>query len=146
MRETKRNNLDKFVKEVKNQREKLELAGRRVVDILDQMSEIFLPKDKILTSAGIIPVYYWFIRETEEDYYSKIRSFLQRFELFRKQFRTLDINAVKDIEYAEDLVQFNINTRSPDDQKNHKERLILLTEFFNRWLKTKKIIVVEDFL
>src|SRR6185295_8246603 len=56
LRETKKSVLDRFVQSAKRfraeQRSKLELSGRRVVDVLEDMSRVFLPKDYLLASAG----------------------------------------------------------------------------------------------
>jgi hypothetical protein len=60
--ETKKRNLDAFVRDMAKKSDRLELSGRHVLDALNDMSEIFLPKDRLLTSAGVFPVYYWFIR------------------------------------------------------------------------------------
>src|SRR5207247_1628056 len=73
--ETKKRNLDEFVKEVSVQRganRKLELAGRHAVDNLDVMTAIFLPTDRLLKSPGVLPVYYWFIRSQAEKLHHRI--------------------------------------------------------------------------
>ena len=59
---TRKDDLDKFSRG-SFPAEKLELAGRRVLDTLSIMSEIFIPKDTLLSSAGVVPVYYWFVRQ-----------------------------------------------------------------------------------
>src|ERR1019366_2863284 len=61
--ETKKSNLDDFTKHArKESRETLELASRRVIDTLDRMSEIFLPRDPLLRSAGGFSDYYLVLR------------------------------------------------------------------------------------
>jgi hypothetical protein len=89
LRETKKRNLDEFVKEMgkKKQSDRLEVAGRRVVDVLDEMAEIFLPKDVLRGSAGVFPIYYWFVRNTDEKHYDRIRKFLVEFENARRENR-----------------------------------------------------------
>ena len=59
-KETKKASLDQFVHDSQKDTKGLELAARKVVDVLDTMSEIFLPADKLLNSAGVFPVYYWY--------------------------------------------------------------------------------------
>ncbi|MCX6832753.1 MAG: DUF262 domain-containing protein, partial [candidate division Zixibacteria bacterium] len=87
-RETKKTNLDAFVKSMKiDPNGHLELAARKVVDVLNNMSEIFLPKDKLLGSAGVLPVYYWFVRNEDEAAYPRIRKFLVGFERARRENR-----------------------------------------------------------
>src|ERR1019366_1218747 len=67
LRETKKKNLDNFSREMQQKpAAELELAGRRVIDTLDSMTEIFLPKDSLLGSAGVFPVYFWLVRNGDE--------------------------------------------------------------------------------
>ncbi len=61
--ETKKTRLDQFVRDASRQpKERLELAGRKAVDVLDRMEEIFLPRDFLLSSAGQVPLFYWLVR------------------------------------------------------------------------------------
>ena len=74
--ETKRVNLDKFTRKTKTEdRDKVELASRRVFDVLNRMSGIFLPKDPLLKSSGMLPVLYWFIRNASPTSDQHIREF-----------------------------------------------------------------------
>ncbi len=94
--ETKKRNLDGFVAETAKSRATLELSARRVVDTLDKMTEIFLPNDKLLISGGTFPVYYWFVRETSEKKYHRVRDFLVQFEKLRRANRTLVVDNPND--------------------------------------------------
>ena len=83
-------NLDAFVKDAsKEPRSKVELAGRKVVDLLDRSQEIFLPKDRLLSSAGQVPIYYSFTRARKPAEYSLIREFLVQFEKDRTDNRAI---------------------------------------------------------
>src|SRR5260370_24391819 len=86
--ETKKASLNKFtVQARKEPKAKVELPARRVVDTLDRMSEIFLPSDPLLRSAGVFPVYYWFIRENDTKRDQYVTEFLNAFERTSKANR-----------------------------------------------------------
>jgi hypothetical protein len=132
LRETKKRNLDEFVKEMgkKKQTDRLEVAARRVTDVLEAMAEIFLPKDTLLASAGVFPVYYWFIRTIEEKNYPRIRKFLVDFENARRDNRhliTADPNSPK---IDRELAQYDKFNRSTDDKQSHRIRYELLKKRF----------------
>ena len=140
--ETKRSKLDNFVKVTKkNPKEKLELASRRVLDTLDRMSEIFLPGDPLLRSAGVFPVYYWFVRENDSKHDQHIREFVNFFEKTRKENREKASNAVTASAADNELLTFDRLNRSTDDEKSHVERHRILAKRFTAYLKrpTSKI-------
>jgi len=128
--ESKRRHLDEFVKENKTKKDKdrLELAGRRVLEHLDDMATIFLPKDRLLTSAGVVPVYYWLIRDVSEEYFSKIRGFLVRTEEQRKVAQKLIAVDPQNISLDQELVQFNSFVRSANDASSLDGRVRILRE------------------
>jgi hypothetical protein len=138
--ETKKASLDKFtVQARKEPKEKVELSGRRVIDTLDRMSEIFLPKDPLLRSAGVFPVYYWFVREngTKQDQY--VREFLNAFERARKENREIASAPASAAKADSELLTFDRLNRSTDDERSHLERLGILTKRFREYLaKSKK--------
>jgi hypothetical protein len=135
--ETKRSNLDSFVKLAKKEpKERVELASRRVIDTLDRMSEIFLPGDPLLRSAGVFPVYYWFVRENDSDHDRHVREFLNLFEKTRKQNREKASNPVTASEADTELLNFDRFNRSPDDERSHVERRGILARRFREYLKT----------
>lgn len=138
--ETTKRNLDKLVSDVvKGSKEKLELAGRYVLDTLNDMSDIFLPGDKLLNSAGITPVYYWLIRDISENHYPFIRKFLIHFESQRRENRRLvraDPNS-KEINLL--FVEYDNFNRSTNNQQSHEERFRILNSNFISWFKTGHI-------
>ncbi|EPO7857890.1 TPA: DUF262 domain-containing protein [Pseudomonas aeruginosa] len=142
--ETKKKTLDAFVEDVKlgGPRDKLELVARRAQENLDIMSEVFLPKDKLLSSAGLIPVYYWFCRQNK-DYYYMIREFLVDFESQRKVNRSFSAEGPTKKGLQESYVIFDNYNRSTNDQQSHTGRLDILNKHFQRWMaaesKQKKI-------
>ena len=131
--ETKRRNLDDFVKSsADKKRDRLELAGRRVVEVLDDMATIFLPKDRLLASAGVIPVYYWLVRNIGEDRFPRLRQFLHRIEEDRKATLKLVATDPQSTEIDRDLLQFSSYYRSPNDASSHEGRFqFLLTRFLS---------------
>ena len=134
--ETKRSNLDNFVKLAKKEpKERVELASRRVIDTLDRMSEIFLPGDPLLRSAGVFPVYYWFVRENDSNHDRHVREFLNLFEKTRKQNRERASNPVTASEADTELLNFDRFNRSPDDERSHVERHRILARRFREYLK-----------
>ena len=135
--ETKKANLDKFTKQAaKELREKIELASRRVIDTLDRMSEIFLPHDPLLRSAGVFPVYYWFVRENDSKHDKYVREFLNAFERARKENREMASTPSTATAADNELLTFDRFNRSTDDERSHIERYRILAKRFKDYLKT----------
>jgi len=137
--ETKKSNLTKFTKQAtKEPRAKVELASRRVIDTLDRMSEIFLPKDPLLRSAGVFPVYYWFVRENDNKLDQNVREFLNAFERTRKENRELATNPTTASAADNELLTFDRFNRSTDDERSHVERYKILAKRFKEYLSKPK--------
>ncbi|MGP8259411.1 MAG: DUF262 domain-containing protein [Acidobacteriaceae bacterium] len=143
--ETKKASLDKFTVQARKEqakkelKEKIELSSRRVIDTLDRMSEIFLPKDPLLRSAGVFPVYYWFVREndTKQDQY--VREFLNAFERVRKENREIAAGDPATAAKADsELLTFDRLNRSTDDERSHTERHRILARRFREFLTKPK--------
>lgn len=135
--ETKKRSLDEFtIGTKKKPRGKLELAGRRVVDVLDEMVEIFLPGDSLLGSAGIIPVYYWLVRNRKSREFPYLREFLVRFE----EDRRINRDRIRDGEgkASNELSDYDTYNRSTNDGRSHEERYRILSERFTRSLRATK--------
>lgn len=136
--ETKRRNLDEFVAETsKNRKDKtrLELAGRKVVEYLDYMTMIFLPKDALLSSAGVVPVYYWLVRNIDQEYFSGLREFLVRIEKQRKTVLRLVSTDRQNEILDQEFVRFNSYYRSPNDASSNEGRYRFLKEHFLKEVK-----------
>lgn len=144
MKETTKRFLDIFVQETNKSNEsnssKIELAGRHVLDTLNDLSSIFLPNDKLLNSAGVLPVYYWFIREIKDSEYPYVRKFLSEFEQMRKNNRELVRKDPNNSAINLVFVEYDNFNRSTNNQQSHKERFRILKENFEHWLKKKKMI------
>jgi hypothetical protein len=133
--ESKKKSLDRFVKQaIKNTKEKTELASRRVIDTLDRMSEIFLPSDPLLRSAGVFPVYYWFVRQNDSKQDQFVREFLNAFEKTRRENR-LTASKTETAKAADnELLTFDRLNRSTDDERSHMERHKILATRFKEYL------------
>ncbi len=134
--DTKKSNLDRFVERAKafdkEERANLELAARRVLDVLRDMESVFLPKDQLLASAGILPVYYWLVRRLEVEDQAELRSFLVKFEEQRKNNRAL-LKLEPDSEDVDSqLVEYDNYNRSTNDLFSHSGRIKLLASRFER--------------
>jgi len=133
--ETKKASLNKFTVQAKREpKEKIELSSRRVIDTLDRMSEIFLPHDPLLRSAGVFPVYYWFVREndTRQDQY--VREFLNAFEKERKENREMAGDPARASGADSELLTFDRLNRSTDDERSHVERYRILARRFKEYI------------
>lgn len=131
-RETKKRNLDSFAKSAKrDDKERLELAARRVLDVLDDMTSIFLPRDSLLGSAGIFPVYYWLTREIQEGDYPQLREFLVRIDRERTENRQHSNEKQNGTSIDQELMEFDLLNRSTNDQQSHQRRFQILLVRFN---------------
>ena len=130
---TRKCDLDKFL-ESNVAPEQLELAGRRVLDNLTTMSEVFIPKDSLLSSANVVPTYYWFIRQVNDNGYSAIRLFLLNFEKNRRNSHDQDdVNG--DVGSRRSFAQFNALNQRPNDLKSYVGRVEILENLYNKWKK-----------
>ena len=134
LKETKKSTLNKFVEKAKGapsaERSNLELAARRVVDVLRDMESVFLPKDQLLASAGIVPVYYWLIRSLSANEQRRLRSFLVEFEDLRRKNRELLKEKPESDKIDGQLVEYDNYNRSTNDQLSHDGRFRILKERF----------------
>ncbi len=134
LQETKKTSLDAFVKEATKKREKVELAGRKAIDLLDEMQEIFLPKDPLLGSAGQLPVYYWFVRQRRIREYQFVREFLVRFEDQRRENRALVKKNPHDRAIDSQLVEYDQFNRNTNDLASHQGRVRILEDRFAQFI------------
>jgi hypothetical protein len=131
--ETKKSTLDAFVKLAGREHGKLELAARRSFEALQDLTTIFLPKDRLLGSAGVLPVYYWFIRQLKQPQYPMVREFLNRFEEERKTNRKkMDAgNTASGVDRQ--LVEYDQFNRSTNDLASHIGRIEILKKRFAKF-------------
>jgi hypothetical protein len=89
-------------------------AAKRTLSVLDAMAEAFDDGDDLLTAAGIVPVYYWFIRSHPRAKGHTIRAFLGDFEAGRKANDDLAEKRARGVD--QELLRYAKQRRSPNDQ------------------------------
>lgn len=137
--DTKKRNLDGFVASAaKSDRNRFELAARRVVDVLDIMTSIFLPRDRLLQSSGVVPTYYWFLRSVPERRHRFVREFLWEFERMRKENRQLSEVKPRSRQIVRELVEFDNFNRNTNDQLSHKGRSAILETRFATFMRSRR--------
>lgn len=139
--ETKKRNMDQFTRDAaRSERGKnlLELAARRVIDTIGLMTQIFLPNDRLLGSAGTVPVYYWFVRSAPAKSQQLIRPFLIEFERTRKENRELSVEDPGSRSIDRKLIDFDNFNRSTNDQASHIGRYDILRAKFADYIAMSK--------
>lgn len=137
---TKKANLDDFARSLQTDRKKvdknkLELAARRCLDTFDAMDEVFLPSDTLLSSAGVFPVYYWFVRSVESAYRDDIRTFLVDFEESRKKHREAQKDLGPASEVDQQYARYDTLNRSTNDAVSHRGRYQILRFAFEEYIE-----------
>jgi hypothetical protein len=137
--DTKRRTLDQFTLDARRAaKNKLELASRRVVDTLERMSEIFLPRDALLASAGTLPVYYWFVRQRKVKDDSLVREFLLEFERTRKANRARSADRGAGRAQSAELIEYDEFNRNTNDIGSHEGRVRILEKHFGQYQANTK--------
>jgi hypothetical protein len=135
--ETKKSNLDRFVRDNNYSQEHVEASVGRIFWTLEQMSEIFQFRDVLLQSEGPIPVYYWLFRNTEQKNLPYIRDFLAFFK------RELASDRGSFLHLGEQEA-YRLASRSVNDKFSHYARYSILLEVFHRWLVSEIAPYVVD--
>jgi hypothetical protein len=126
--ETKKANLDRFVRESNYPKEHIEKSVERIFLTLEHMSEVFQFKDVLLQSEGPIPVYYWLFRNTAQENLPYIRDFL---DFFQHELATSNEGSLLRPGERE---TYKSASRSVNDRSSHTARYLILKEVFSRWL------------
>jgi hypothetical protein len=132
---TKKSDLDSFALGRDMNLDRLHLAGYFVNSILSRMQIIFLPKDSLLSSAGVLPVYYWLTRENDAALDSIIRAFLVDFQAGRDNLLTQGLQ--QDLERNNKYIRFDILNRSVNDLSSHIGRFDILNEGLRRFAQAQ---------
>ena len=126
--DTKKIHLDRLVDDVvAAESSSLDNAYRVIEKVLGYMDSSFITKDPLLASSGLIPIYYYFYRTYGELYKGQIRNFLVQFEAKRKSSRK---TVTSDLDY----VNFDIYTKSLNDQSSLQGGYKILENKWNQWL------------
>jgi len=133
---TKKKDLDVFASVNTIDKNRLELAARRCLDTLNDMQEVFLPRDELLSSAGPVPVYYWLIRESEVTNQTVIREFLVAFERERTLNRKKQISGAPE-DSDQTFARYDTLNRSVNDVGSHSGRFKILADELPKWLASQ---------
>lgn len=114
--ETKKTTLDRFVEEALLSESEFHLAATAVIRVLDEMRRVFGDKSSLLKSSGIVPVYYWLVRELGSK--SDLANLLKQFESFRLA------NSMHSA-----IVRFNAVSRSTNDELSYRVRYAVMEQY-----------------
>lgn len=128
---TKKGNLDRLTTQASKQDEVIfQNATKRVLQVLDDMAEIFIFGDYLLSTEGPIPVYYWLVRNLENDMRWTVRDFLVEFS-YRLMESKLGLDLSQDLSI--DLLSYEAALRSVNDKSSHETRYGILVKWFHFW-------------
>jgi hypothetical protein len=140
---TKKVDLDSFAQKLDIDQEKLERAAWQASDVFQRMTDIFLPKDRLLASSGLVPVYYWFIRSLPENQHRFVRQFLILFENERTANRTLVRQDPDSTAIDSKLLEYDQYNRSTNDLRSHRERVKILAGKFHLFMTKLAAMVLK---
>lgn len=109
-------------------------AEERVMSTLDIMTEIFQPHDRLLSKQGVIPVYYWLLRN-EQKIRGKFRDFLRDFDPAVLAHVRL---ARTDTDKADPkLLSYYAAVRTSNDKSSMIQRYNMLKDFYREWRRNR---------
>ncbi|MCB1916198.1 MAG: DUF262 domain-containing protein [Rhodocyclaceae bacterium] len=114
--ETKKVNLDRFAREAALTEMEFQASAERVITVLEDSTYLFKKNDPLLKASGIVPIYYWLIRNGLGR--PDLRDRLERFERFRATVRGHPAIEV-----------YNNVSRSTNDPSSYKARYAVLAKF-----------------
>ena len=131
----KRTDLDAFTDGIKAEEgpetQPYRQAAARVRRTLNMMATVFVDRDDLLTAAGIIPVYYWLVRNHSRQHRTLIRPFLQEFvTLLRDVNRQAKAGATG---LDQELLRYSTSRRNPMDAGALTELYNVLERRFGAW-------------
>ena len=107
-------------------------AEARVQENLETLALAFNPKDKLLSSQGHIPVYYWVLRELPK-YREKFRPFL---EVFTDQvLKNLRLSRIDSDSADNELLTYYTQGRTTNDQGSLNDRFNILVRHLKAHVK-----------
>lgn len=136
--DTQKSHLDKLIDDVvAAETNNLQKAYDKIEDTLAYMDAAFISKDPLLSSSGLMPVYYWFFRTYGKKHSKEIRNFLVRFDEARKFHKK---GAVIDPDY----LMFNGHARSVNNQSNLQDMYNILVKKWQYYNQTGKVIADDN--
>jgi hypothetical protein len=125
---TKRS-LDQLIEENQNENSSIINVITEVECILNIMINIFDDKDSLLRTKNVIPLYYWFIKNSRDDILL-IRDFLLTFEDIR--IRNRRVNDATDVVTV--LLEFDrLNQQGANQSKSLQKRYNILVRYFDKY-------------
>jgi hypothetical protein len=143
----KRTHLNRFVEEgIAAEAQSFDSAAKRVEEVLDEMTEVFSDKDPLLKKTGILPIYYWFVKQHAKEHKKYIREFLVNFERERNENSALarltpDELVEKNIDKKsidQELLNYDVLNLKPNDQGSLTSRYAILEARFKKYLQEQK--------
>ena len=135
-------NLDRFVRRNEDKSaKKFEETRHRTEETLTRMVEIFRERDRLLSVQGLIPIFYWLVRQHADQHAALLRPFLQQFETERAEVRRqLNARGRGDpIEISDQrLVEFNNWLRTPDDRSRLEAMFTQLEHRFHSYIEKQQ--------
>lgn len=111
-------------------------AAKRVQDVLDIMTEVFSPRDPLLSTQGPLVIYYWFLRE--HGYRPDFREFLLNFERQRDVNRRRMQASESDSGIDQELATYDNLGRSVNDSGSLTGRYRILSGRYDKWLSARR--------
>jgi hypothetical protein len=129
--DAKKSQLDAFWKLLKDSKEgesKAQLALETALRVVNAMSETFVSGDRLLSSIGMVSVYYLAYQDwIEAGSRLPLRSELEAFEAIRRVKRPKDEESLT--KGQRDLLEFDRLSQSPNDEGALRFRLDVLERF-----------------
>lgn len=130
--ETKKNNLDRFVKKPGlAQSGRFKRALRRVTRNLKIMHSLFRDQDPLLGAQGHIPLYYLFITRLKAPNRQTVRAFIDDFERERVTYRNRTSGRINVA-----LSEYDLASRTTNDKNSIEKRLRILRDKHAVWKKS----------
>ena len=133
--QTKKKDLDAFVKAAKSMKREVATSCRAVLDVLDELVDVFLPRDKLLSSAGVLPDYYWFVRNSPTTHRQYVREFLVDFDRRRREYQLATSKGNVAPAADPSVASFIESNRDTNDKGAHERRIQVLTDEFEKFTR-----------
>ena len=135
LQETKKSNLDRFVKQYVEHSKAVEAAVPIVFETLNLMSETFQFRDPLLQSEGAVPVYYWLTRHAADEEIPYVRDFLEEFQEVVKSITPP--KGKGQLLSVESWNAYKTASRSINDRTSHETRYDILRKSFEKWIELR---------
>ncbi len=134
---TKKKDLDRFAEQITLEEgpdtEPYQKAAAQARTVLDTMAKVFADDDVLLGGQGIVPVYYWLVKEYGKRHKDLIRPFLVEFEQGRKENDRRARDGGKDVDRQ--LLRYSNVKRSHNDEGAMREMYDVLAGRFEGFLQ-----------